>query len=229
MQSKPSSLIWSSVGKKVLMAVTGLSWIGFVTMHLLGNLTLFVGADTFNLYSHKLISLGPLLWVAEAGLVIILLTHIVSGLSVTLENWRGRTSRYAVAANAGGASYKTFSSRTMIYTGSLILLFIVIHVWMFKYGPEYKTTIHGTEVRDLYRLIAECFQQPLIVVFYVVSMIFLGLHLRHGFWSAFQTLGLWHKKWTPVVYAVGTFYAILFSLGFIILPVWVYFAVGGGK
>lgn len=227
MQAKSTWLIWSSVGKKFLMAATGLLWIGFVTTHLMGNLTLLAGADVFNTYSHKLISLGPLIWAAEAGLAVLLLIHMVSGIAVTIENWKGRNTRYAVSNNAGGASYKTFSSRTMIYTGALLLLFIIVHVWMFKYGAYYETEVHGTKMRDLHRLVVESFQQLPIVILYVVCMIFLGLHLRHGFWSAFQTLGLWHSRWTPVIYAVGTLYAILFSLGYIILPVWVYF--GGGQ
>ncbi len=220
-------LLWSSVGRKYLMALTGLIWIGFVTGHLFGNLTLFVGAETFNKYSHKLISLGPILWVVELSLVAFLVLHIASGIPTWYENTMARKKGYEAYSTAGGASKQTLSSTTMIYSGAILLVFIVLHVWMFKYGNYYETVIDGKKMRDLYTLVIERFQEPLVVVLYVAAMIFLGLHLRHGFWSGFQSLGLNGKVFTPFIQSFAVLYAILFALGYIVLPVWVYF--GGGR
>lgn len=220
--------LWSSVGRKVLMAVSGLCLIVFVTAHLIGNLTLFVGPDLFNLYSHHLVSLGPLLYALEAGLVGVFVLHVVVGVSLTWDNWRARNNRYAVVRDAGGKSYKTFSSRTMIYTGAILLLFIVYHVWQFKYGAYYEDTVHDKKVRDLYTLVLESFQIVPITLVYVASMVVLGLHLRHAFWSGLQSLGLHHKVYTPILYAIGTLYAVAFAFGFFVIPLWLCFFVTGG-
>jgi len=224
------SMVWSSVGRKFVMALTGLCLIGFVTVHLAGNLTMFVSADLFNTYSHHLISLGPALWVLEIGLLALFAAHAGTGVWLTLSNWRARGSRYVVRDDAGGASRKTFSSTTMIYTGALLFIFIIIHVWMFKYGAYYETTVQGASVRDLFRLVFESFQSPVIAFGYVAAMIVLGLHLKHAFWSAFQSLGLHGTRWTPFIYGFGTLYAVAFAFGFLVFPIWMYFrgSVGPG-
>jgi succinate dehydrogenase / fumarate reductase cytochrome b subunit len=220
------SLVWSSVGQKYLMAITGLAWIGFAVGHLLGNLALFAGGEAFNKYAHFLQGLGALLYVAEAGLVILLLTHVVSALRVTWTNWGARGRAYLVKDDAGGPSRKTLSSRTMIYTGIVIFLFLVVHVWMFKYGAYYSTQVQGVEMRDLYRLVVERFGNPWISGGYVAVMLFLGFHLRHAFWSAFQSLGLNHPRWSSAIYALGVILAIGLALGFVVLPIWVYLKGG---
>jgi succinate dehydrogenase / fumarate reductase cytochrome b subunit len=225
------SWVWSSLGKKFLMGLSGLALFLFVAVHLSGNLILILGTRTlYNEWTHSLESLGPLLYVIEAGLLGVFLLHIISGTSVWLDKRRARPTPYVKVANAGGPSRKTISSTSMIITGVVLLLFTIVHVRTFKYGPGiaegYVQVINGLEVRDLYRLVIETFSREGYVIFYVAVMVFLGFHLRHGFWSAFQSLGAMNPRLTPVSYGLGVLLAIMIGLGFIVLPVWIYFSGG---
>jgi succinate dehydrogenase / fumarate reductase cytochrome b subunit len=191
---------------------------------------LLVGPDAFNAYAHKLMSLGPALYVAEIILVAIFLTHIVTAIAVTLSNWKARPGRYEEFAYQGDPSRMTFSSRTMIWTGLVLFVFLIVHLITFKYGPGiaegYVTELEGEQVRDLYRLVVEWFENGLYVAYYVISMGLLGFHLRHGFWSAFQSLGGFHPRLTPIAYALGVAAGLILGIGFLGLPVWFY--LGGG-
>lgn len=222
----------SSVGKKILMAVTGLCLVGFVIAHLAGNFALLLGhADAFNKYSHFLTSLGGLLIAVEIGLVLFFVIHIISGVDVWLEKRRARPVEYEKVAAAGGPSRKTISSTTMIYTGVVLAVFTVLHVITFKYGPGidegYVVNLDGQQIRDLYRLVIEVFQKPGYVIWYVAAMTFLLFHMRHGFWSAFQSLGLTHPRYTSLIYTVGVIIAIVVGIGFLAIPVWIYITGGG--
>lgn len=218
-----SSLLWNSVGKKVIMGLTGLLMVLFLIEHLTGNL-LLLNPDPapFNKYSHFLISFGWFLVVAELLLLAIFVGHVVAALSVTLRNRRARNQKYVMLRSAGPPSKKNVASTTMIYSGILIFVFLVIHLKTFKYGPYYTTEIDGVVMRDLYRLVVETFSKPGYVIWYVAAMVFLGLHLRHGFWSAFQSLGMHHPRYTPIIYSVGILIAVVLALGFIGIPVWIY-------
>ncbi len=225
------AVLWSSVGKKVLMAITGLGMIAFLLVHLAGNLTLLTGdSDRYNAYSHFLLGLGPLLYAFEIGLAALLLVHVVEGVAVWLDKRKARPDGYAESAPAGGPSRMTLSSRTMIWTGLLVLLFTAVHLKTFKFGPGiesgYVATVHGAKVRDLHRLVVEKFQGPGYVAFYVASMVFLGLHLRHGFWSAFQSLGIHHRRFTAWIYGFGVLLAVALAAGYLMIPVWIYFSRG---
>ena len=228
--SNSSCSIWSTVGRKILLAVTGLCLFGFIIVHLVGNLLLFVGPEAFNAYAHKLMSLGPLLYLAELILVAIFLIHIVTAIAVTWNNWKARPERYEKSKNQGDPSRMTLSSRTMIWTGLVLFVFLIVHLITFKYGPGveegYVAMLGGEQVRDLYRLVAEWFSNGLYVAYYVVSMGLLGFHLRHGFWSAIQSLGGFHPKLTPVAYSFGVAAAVVLAVGFLALPIWFY--LGGG-
>jgi succinate dehydrogenase / fumarate reductase cytochrome b subunit len=220
------SVFWSTLGKKILTALTGLALFLFVTGHLGGNLLILVGPEAFNAYSHKLISLGPLLYVIEALLVLVFLVHIVFAVAVTLTNRKARPDRYTVTAGRGQPSQMGLSSKNMIWTGLILLVFTVLHIKTFKYGPAeaqgYVASLQGESVRDLYRLVVEVFSQEVYVIGYVVAMLLLGFHLRHGFWSAFQSLGANHPRYMPIVQGIGVVAAILLAVGFLFLPVWVY-------
>lgn len=217
----------STVGKKFTMGISGLLLIGFLVMHLAGNLTLFVpdGGRTFNLYAHKLHQMQGLVNVARVGLLLFFLAHIVTGIRVFLENQSARSHRYAVFASKRGPSRLSASSRSMIKTGIILLIFVPIHVSMFSMGAYYETVIDGQPVRDLYRLVVEKFHEPLIAFGYAAVMFLLGMHLRHGFWSALQSLGALNKRWSPVIYTAGLVIALLLAGGFFVLPLYIYFAV----
>lgn len=215
----------STVGKKFVMAVTGLLMIGFLIVHLAGNLALFIpdGGKTFNVYSHTLQSFRAPLNVARAALLLFFLGHIVNGFRVYFENLRARNNRYAVYATKGGPSKLSASSRSMIATGIVIMIFVPIHIFMFSLGTHYETVIDGQVMRDLHRLVVEKFSQPGIAFGYAGTMLLLGMHLRHGFWSALQSLGAMSKRALPVVYAAGAAFAVLLAGGFVVLPLYIYF------
>ncbi len=219
---------WSSVGRKVLMALTGLGLVVFVVFHLLGNLTLLMGRDAFNGYAYFLEHLahGVFIYVAEAGLLLFFLLHAVSGVKVWLQARQARGTDYEVVADAGGASRKTWASRTMIVTGPVLLVFLVLHVLHFKFGDGvaegYAAPLHGAEVRDLYGLVVREFNKFPVVFAYVVVMVLLGFHLRHGFWSACQSLGLANPRTLPALVAVSAVLGVVLAIGFIYIPVHIY-------
>jgi len=216
------TIVWSSVGKKFISGATGLALFLFIVIHLAGNMLLFVGQDVFNGYAHFLESLvhGWFIYVFEAGLLAIFLLHIVSGVAVFLDKWKARPTGYKKTGNAGGPSKKTISSRTMIITGLIILVFIPIHVIMFKFGPAAPIASEGERLRDLFGLVAVDFTNPLIAFSYVAVMILLGFHLRHGFWSAFQSLGLNNDNLMPALNAAAVALALVLGAGFLILPLY---------
>lgn len=215
----------SSVGKKVLMALSGIALMLFLIVHLGGNLTLFAGREgaLFNSYAHHLESLGPLLYVAEAGLLAIFLLHVFTAFGVTLDKKRARPDGYAVTASKGGNSKLTAASKSMIYTGIILLLFIPLHIWMFKFNAGRGFTfvdLHGKEAKDLYLVVLYAFKDPAKAWAYAIVMFLLGFHLRHGFWSSLQSLGAMSPKLSPVVYAVGLVFAVLMAAGFLALPLY---------
>jgi succinate dehydrogenase / fumarate reductase cytochrome b subunit len=224
-----SSKLGSSVAMKYYMAITGLGWFLFVVVHLMGNLLLLSSdPQIFNRYSSTLISLGLPLYLAELTLLVGLLVHVISAITVTVENWRARWKGYEVYQSRGAPSKKTISSSSMIYTGLVLAVFVPLHVYTLKYGPGidqgYVAVLSdGTRIRDLRRLVIEVFSNKWYVMWYVGAMVFLGFHLRHGFWSAFQSLGLFHPKLTSVAYALALVFAVLLAVGFIFIPLWVYF------
>lgn len=229
--SSTQTIVWSSVAKKFINAITGLGLCIFIVIHLLGNLALLTGkAEAFNTYSHFLLGLGTLIYAVEIGLVLFFLFHMFTAVTVWWDQQMARPQSYKMTAAAGKPSKKTISSRTMIYTGAILLIFTILHLITFKYGPGikegYVVTIDGVVMRDLYRLTIEVFHKPGYVIWYVAAMGLLGFHLRHGFWSAFQSLGMNHPRWTPVIYAIALLFALIMAFGFIILPVVIYFRGG---
>lgn len=223
--SQLSKFLSNSVGKKFVMAITGLSMVLFLIEHLSGNLLLFSKDPLpYNKYSDFLLSFGWLIIAAELVLVGILLLHVFSGISIALGTLKARPESYKKSANASGPSKKTFSSTTMIYTGLLTFAFIVIHLKTFKYGAYYEMPpVDGVVMRDLHRLVWEVFRNPYYVAWYVGTLMFLGFHLRHGFWSAFQSLGISYPRCTPLIYSLGLFLSIVIAAGFIGIPLWIYF------
>jgi succinate dehydrogenase / fumarate reductase, cytochrome b subunit len=214
-----SRFICSSIGRKTLIALTGLALCGFLVGHLTGNFLLMVGPDAFNLYGHKLISLGVGLYVIEAILSGIFLLHLGLAIKVTIENKQARgNQKYLVKKRTGRGS--TFMSDSMPYTGLVLLAFLISHLLHFKFGPHYTTTVDGVEMRDLYKVVMEYFQSIGGVIWYSFAMICAALHTSHGFSSAFQSLGLNHSKYFKNIKKLGVIYAVLVGGGFAFLAVW---------
>jgi len=224
--SKPG-VVRSSVTKKIITGVTGLGLFIFVIFHLLGNLLIFKeDPGAFNEYSHTLVSLGWILIGLELGLLVFFLFHIFYGLSVRWTGKQARSVGYYKLESGGKPSRKNLASTTMAITGVIILVFTVLHLRTFKFGPHYTTVVNGVEMRDLHRLVLEVFQNPGYVIWYVIAMVVLGFHLSYGFWSAFQSLGVYHPRLTPVLYAMGYILAIAIAAGYIAIPAWIYFTGG---
>lgn len=207
----------SGIGRKILMGLSGLLLVGFLVAHLLGNLLLFRGADTFNHYSHQLIS-NPLIVVAELGLLALFGGHLINGLWLTIKNRRARPVGYAVRRGAGHTSRKSWASATMIVSGLVLLVFVPLHLWTFKYGPHY-TSAADPAVRDLYRLVLEEFTEVGEVIWYEVAMLVIGFHLWHGFGSAFESLGV---RYRVTLQRFGHLLAVVIAGGFALIPLWVF-------
>ena len=212
----------SLITTKFIIGVTGVLLFAYLILHIAGNLMVFLGRDTFNNYSHALIS-NPLVVPVEIGLVIVFLIHLFKAVTMTFQNQSARPVKYATKTWAGGASQKSIASSSMILTGLAILIFVPIHVKTFKYGTFYDV---GDGVRDLYRMEVENFSSPLAVLFYVVMMVVVGLHLWHGVASSFQSLGLNGPRFTPLIRKIGKVSAVVIAGGFIVITLWV-FLVGG--
>ena len=218
----------SPVGRKVLTGLTGLGLVLFVIVHMLGNLTYLQGGDAYNLYAHKLASYGVLLYILEVGLAAFFALHACIGISIYLRKRRARGGHYARYKTAGKPSLQTFASRTMIVSGIVLLVFLVLHLIHFKFGPGmaegYVATIEGEQIRDLRRLMTEQFRSPLYAFGYPAVIILLGFHLRHGFWSALQSLSLTSPRLSSILYPAGALLGIVVGAGFIIVPLWIYFS-----
>jgi succinate dehydrogenase / fumarate reductase cytochrome b subunit len=214
-----TGFLGSTVGKKYMMGISGLIWAGFVLSHMAGNLLMFISADAYNSYGHALTS-GNIIFVAEAILILALLTHVYCAISITMQNRSARTSKYAVAA--AGDKKVSKASRTMAIQGSLILAFIILHIATFKYGTYYETTVGGETIRDLHRLIVEVFHQPGYIFWYVICLVLLGFHLSHGVKSSFQSLGLMNGSYRLLFEKASVAYAVIVAAGFIAQPIYVY-------
>ena len=206
-------LLWtltSSIGKKLLMALTGLLFCLFVLAHLLGNLSVYGGKDYFTAYAEHLHGFGILVNVAEMGLLISAVLHISLGAILFFENLRSRPTRYVMKKTAGG---RTLSSTIMPYTGLYVLVFVLIHLITFHFVEHTPQTT--------FQLVADVFSKPGYVVFYVFSMIVLGFHVKHGLWSAFQTIGANHPRYMPLIKLASLIFSLAVGVGFGSIPVYI--------
>jgi succinate dehydrogenase / fumarate reductase, cytochrome b subunit len=203
----------SSIGRKAVVALTGLALIGFLVVHLAGNMTFFADSDgaTFDAYADT-IGNNPLLPLAEIGLVVLFLVHMGLAVRLTLENKKARSKGYMVSKAHGG---RTPGSRTMIFTGVIVLLFVILHLAHFRLQK-------GDDV-SMASLVRFELSRPLGAGAYVVGLLALGLHLSHGFQSSLQTLGLNHPKYTPLVKVLGYGLAGLLTVGFLLFPLTIFF------
>ena len=202
------------------MGFTGLLWSGFVLTHMLGNMLIFLGPEHYNGYSYALIH-NPIIIPAEIVLLLTLVLHAVVGVTLTVKNKMARDQKYAMPTNGEKAARP--NSKWMIYHGTILLVFIILHLITFKYGTNYTVTTNGVEMRDLYRLVLDVFHQPGYVIWYVIALIFVGLHLSHGFYSAFASLGFYHPVYSKWLSCFGYVYGVIIALGFMSQPIYVYF------
>jgi len=200
----------TSIGKKLMMAATGISFCGFLLLHLAGNLTVYRSEEMLVAYSEKLHALGILLTLAELGLLFLGLVHVLTGSLLFFENLTARPIPYAVKKSAGG---RTIGSATMPYSGFLILVFVVIHLLNFHF-------VDRTD-RTIFRIVADTFSSPGYVVGYVAAMIVAAIHVSHGFWSAFQSIGASHPKYAPLIRGLGILFSFLVAIGFGSLPIYI--------
>ncbi len=204
--SSRSGVFSSSVGTKIVIGLTGMALFLYLVVHIAGNALVFFGPTVFNQYSHVLLS-NPLVPLIEIGLVIVFALHLYKTVRMFIANQQARPVAYVQKKYAGSPSRKTVASSTMIVSGLWLLL-----------GAEYE--VDG--VRDLYRLEMENFANPLLVGFYVVSMLVVGSHLWHGIASAFQSIGADHPRWTPRLLAASKILAVAIAAGFVVIAVWAY-------
>ncbi|MEX0608614.1 MAG: succinate dehydrogenase cytochrome b subunit [Balneolaceae bacterium] len=218
----------SQVGRKVMTAITGLGLFLFLVMHLLGNLTIFGGPESFNFYTMKLEGMGWLLYVAEAGLAFLFIYHTILGISIWWRKKQARPQKYDVYETKGSPSHQSVASKSMIYTGIIILVFLVIHLWTFKFGATDTVMIEGQEARDLRELVIDKFSTPPYTFGYTAVLLLFILHLSHGFWSAFTSLGMKHNTFSLKMQMTAYALAIILMLGFIFIPLYIYFTGGQG-
>lgn len=224
----PLQALQSQVGRKILSAVTGIGLMIFLIGHLAGNLTLFGSEQTFNEYTLGLESLGLLLYILEFVLVVGFLLHAYVGISIWWRRRKNRPVGYEEYRTKGGPSHMTWSSRTMAFTGVVLLVFLVIHLDSFKFGDTEMIQLNGEQARDLKSLVLEKFQLPLYAFGYTFVMILLGFHLGHGFWSSFTSLTMKKPRYSALIYTVGIIFAVLMAVGFLFIPLYIYFTGGQG-
>ncbi len=223
--SKTAGLLTSTIGRKLIVSVTGLFLILFLVVHASGNIQLFQndGGRAFNEYTKFMTTFKPvkiISYLLYASIVV----HAVWSLALWVYNRRARGTRYAMRRTN---EITTWSSRNMAFLGTLLLIFIVIHLgnfwFVYKFGEIPKVTYDGQEYKDMYSVVATVFANPGYVAVYVICMIALGFHLYHGFGSAFQTLGLNHRKYTPAINLIGVIYSIVIPACFASMPLYFYF------
>ena len=231
------SLFGSSIGRKILMAVTGLVLIGFVVGHLVGNLQVFQNPDHINGYAEFLRGLGPLLWIARIGLLVAVVIHIWAATVLTLENKKARgPEAYGVKHTIRA----TLASRSMRLTGYVVLGFIVYHLAHFTWGaaqtksfkdnlPLYTMQENyrvagfpvidaGAKVHDVHTMVIAGFQNPIVSLFYIIAVGLLSFHLLHGFDSLFQTLGVRSTRWAGGLRRFCVLFCVVYFLGNLAIP-----------
>ncbi len=222
MVTRVCSFLASSIGLKIQMAITGTLLSLFLLVHMAGNMLILVSPESFNSYAHALTSNKLFLYTAEAGLIALVLVHIVVAVALTRKNKKARPVPYVVKQNSG-RSRRSWYSSNMIITGLFVVFFVSYHLLHFKWGTSY-TTIQGEgEIRDLARLVIEEFAQPMEVAIYVIAMLVIGFHLLHGVRSLFATYGLETNRTHCLIYAVSRLFVFVVMGGFTLIPLVLFF------
>lgn len=220
------TLLSSSIGQKFVMGITGLLLCGFLVVHLAGNLLVYVGADAYNKYAKELHSM-MLLPVAETGLFLLLFAHIALAFKLTSDNRKARQityhekqSKIQEPPSIFGRTPMGRTSSWMFISGSIILIFLIMH--MIDMKLHLNPTVDYKD-QSPFGIIVQVLGSGLSAPIYIVGTLVLGFHLSHGFWSAFQSLGLNHPKYTPWIKKLAILFAIVIAAGFVSLPLWGFF------
>jgi succinate dehydrogenase / fumarate reductase cytochrome b subunit len=222
-----SRFLTSSLGQKVIMSLTGIFLILFLIVHMSGNLQLLAddGGRSFNIYA-AFMSENPFIRVISIGLYAGILLHSIQGITLAIANRKAKGGKYAHGKVAGA----TWASKNMALLGILIFAFLCLHMgdfWVKMRFTDQLTMVtypgHEEAVQDIYSRVNIAFQNILVVIVYLVGVFALAVHLVHGFQSAFQTLGIAHKKYTPLINTIGWIYTIAICAGFAIMPLYHYF------
>lgn len=222
-------LFTSSIGKKLIMSLTGLFLVTFLAVHLAGNLQLLSSDNgkAFNIYTEFMSTNGFIQFVSK-GLYFFIIAHTIQGLMLWSQNRKAKGSKYAVSSTPN----VSWASKNMALLGTFVLAFLLLHMGDFwfkiKFDPDAFQMVSyeevGYPIKDAYSKVQVSFSKAWIVGAYIIGLIALGFHLRHGFQSAFQTLGLRHPKYTPIIKGLGLTIAILFPIGFAIIPLYMFFS-----
>ena len=221
-----SKFLFASIGRKLVMSLTGFFLLSFISVHLFLNLLLIVdnSGDLFNTGAHFMAT-NPIIKIVEPILGLGFLIHIIWAMIIYINTLRARPTSYNVKSNWGTSSW---ASRNMVLLGSLVLTFLVIHLfnfyWKIKFAGDpllHEVMVNGTEMENTYALVSSLFKTSVLYsLIYVVGAILLGFHLSHGFWSAFQTLGWNNKNWIKRLKVISTIFAVVVATGFSIIPLY---------
>lgn len=222
-----SNFFRSSLGKKVIVSLSGLFLILFLLIHLTANLFLLAGSDAYNIATHFMDS-NPIIQIMQPILALGFFFHILWGLIVQIKNWRSTPVKYRKVNQWGSSSW---SSRNMIWLGIFIFGFLTLHIinffYVMKFGEMSSTLVHGEEMHDTYTLVVGLFTGGtmgyIFSTIYIISFVALGFHLNHAFWSAFQSIGWSNDKWRKRLSRLGLIYTLVVCVGFTIIPIYFLF------
>lgn len=224
-----TGLFSSSLGKKYIMAVTGLAMFGFVVVHMLGNLQVFLGPEAINDYGYFLQNKPEIVWPARIGLLLIVVLHVWSAIRLSAENRAARPKNYSYFKVVASS----YASRTMIVSGLVIMTFIIYHVLHFTVQIEGINFTHtnfldlkdAKQRHDIYNMIVIGFSNPIVAIFYIISMGLLSLHLSHGMSSMFQSLGWKNRKYGTIIDRFALIAAAILMIGYSAIPIAVMFGI----
>jgi succinate dehydrogenase / fumarate reductase cytochrome b subunit len=218
------AITYSSITKKVIMALAGLFLIAFLFVHMTVNLLVLVqdGGETFNKAAHFMVT-NPVIQFMQIFLFGGFIIHIITGLVLQIQNWRARPVRYKVEAFSEMSPFSKF----MIHTGLIVFAVLIYHLYNFffqaKLGNIGHVMIDGKQYEDMGAMVLQKFSHLTHVIIYIVWLLFLGFHLDHAFHSGLQSLGFNHNKYTPAMFTISRIIAIVLTVGFITIPVVIYF------
>ncbi len=213
----------SSIGKKLLMSLSGLFLITFLLVHLVANLFLLGGDDAYNVATHFM-DTNPVIQIMQPILAVGFLVHIIYGIIIELQNRKATPVKYKLVNQKESSKWV---SRNMIWLGLFVFAFLVLHIANFfvkmKFGEMAEVNVDGVTMHDSYALVAELFECKIFSIVYIIGFIALGLHLHHAFWSAFQTIGLSNDVWRVRLSVLGDIFAVVITAGFTIIPLKIMF------